>query len=60
MGPLTPLSPHLETPLSTPDALQRGLAQEELAKAQEAHATEGFLLKNMEKGCKYDKHYILT
>lgn len=53
MGPLTPLSPHLETPLSTPDALQRGLAQEELAAAQEAHATEGFLLKNMEKGSEY-------
>ena len=53
MGPLTPLTPHLESPLSAPAALHRQLAQEELAKAQELNATEGFLLKNMEKDCKY-------
>ena len=53
MGPLTPVSPHLESPLSQPQYLQRQLAQEELAKAQENHATEGFLLKNMEKDCKF-------
>jgi len=52
MGPLTSLTPHLESPLSAPAALQRQLAQEELAKAQELNATEGFLLKNMEKDCK--------
>ena len=53
MGPLTALTPHLESPLSTPAALHRQLAQEELAKAQELNATEGFLLKNMEKDCTY-------
>ena len=53
MGPLTPLTPHLESLLSAPAALHRQLAQEELAKAQELNATEGFLLKNMEKDCMY-------
>ena len=53
MGPLTPITPHLESPLSAPAALHRQLAQEELAKAQELNATEGFLLKNMEKDCMY-------
>ena len=56
MGPLTALTPHLESPLSTPAALHRQLAQEELAKAQELNATEGFLLKNMEKDCTYLFH----
>ena len=54
MGPLTSLTPHLESPLATPVALQRQLAQDELAKAQELNATEGFLLKNMEKDCKLE------
>ena len=52
MGPLTSISPHLESPLATPSALQRQLAQEELLQAKELNATEGFLLKNMEKDCK--------
>ena len=52
MGPLTSLTPHLESPLATPSALQRQLAHEELVKAKELNATEGFLLKNMEKDCK--------
>jgi hypothetical protein len=54
MGPLTSLTPHLESPLSAPQHLQRQLAQLELAKAQELNATEGFLLKNMEKDCKWN------
>jgi len=40
-----------------PLALQRKLAEEELAKAKELNASEGFLLKNLEKDCKSDSFF---
>ena len=45
--------PCKESPLITPLALQRRLAEDEVARAKELQATEGFLLKNLEKDCKY-------
>ena len=52
IGPLTSLTPHLDSPLATPASLIRQLAHDELAKAKELNANEGYLLKNMEKDCK--------
>ena len=52
MAPFTSLTPHLDSPLSTPLVLQRKLAEQELARAKELNAAEGFLLKNLEKDCK--------
>lgn len=52
IGPFESLTPHLDSPLSTPGALQRELALEELARSKELNVTEGFLLKNLEKDCK--------
>jgi hypothetical protein len=45
-----------DSPLTTPLALQRKLAEDEVARARELQATEGFLLKNLEKDCKNNKH----
>ena len=53
MAPLSSINPHLDSPLSTPMVLLRKLAQEELARAKELKATEGFLLKNLEKDCEW-------
>ena len=52
IGPLSSLTPHLDSPLATPSALIKQLAMDELAKAKELNANEGFLLKNLEKDCK--------
>lgn len=53
IGPLTSLTPHLESPLATPQSLIRQLAVDELAKAKQLNANEGYLLKNMEKDSEY-------
>jgi len=53
IGPLTSLTPHLDSPLATPASLIRQLAHDELAKAKELNANEGYLLKNMEKDSEY-------
>ena len=52
MSRLSSLTPHLDSPLSAPGELQRGLAQEALDCSRGLQATEGFLLKNLEKDCK--------
>ena len=44
--PLSPLAPH---PLET----QRAVAEAALADARQLGATEGFLLKNLEKDCEW-------
>lgn len=56
MPRLTSLTPHLDSPLAAPMDLQRGLAMTALDEARKMEATEGFLLKNLEKGCKYYTH----
>ena len=50
-GPLTSLTPHLDSPLATPASTVKRLAHEELARAKDLNANEGYLLKNMEKDC---------
>ena len=52
MPRLSSLTPHLDSPLAAPGELQRELAQTALDKAKELNATEGFILKNLEKDCK--------
>ena len=52
-GPLTSLTPHLDSPLATPASTVKRLAHEELARAKDLNANEGYLLKNMEKDCEY-------
>lgn len=51
IGPLASLTPHLDSPLTTPHTLQRQMVMDELAKGKELNANEGLLLKNMEKDC---------
>ncbi len=53
MPPLSPLNPHLESPLSSPMERLRSLAEEEMVRCKELNVDEGFLLKNLEKDCKH-------
>lgn len=53
IGPLTSLTPHLDSPLATPASTVKRLAHEELARAKDLNANEGYLLKNMEKDSEY-------
>lgn len=54
MGPLSPTSPHYDIPSNenaAPLELQREVAMQALAEACKLGATEGFILKNLEKDC---------
>ena len=55
IAPLESVTPHLESPLAEPMVLLRQLAKEELDKAKELQFSEGFLLKNLEANCKFEK-----
>ena len=59
-GPLTSLTPHLDSPLATPASTVKRLAHEELARAKDLNANEGYLLKNMEKDCEYTSSACLN
>ncbi len=53
MGPLNPLNTMLENPLANPMSIHLSLAQGLLQSSQQLSATEGFLLKNLEKDGEY-------
>ncbi|XP_059080524.1 uncharacterized protein LOC131878543 isoform X2 [Tigriopus californicus] len=65
MGPLSPTTPQYDTPSNesaAPLELQREVAMQALAEACKLGATEGFLLKNLEKDSEYPyiNYYVIN